>query len=257
MVYCLRNCCLISLLLIILPGCVTESSNNNSSRNVDNRQAAESYVQLALGYLQQKNRDAARLNLERAFKLDPKSASAFNARAILYEQESEFELAEKDFESSLRRNPKLSVARFNYAGFLFRRERYDECFKEYLRVGEDLNYVHRAQAVAMSGRCALRIGRPEKAKSQFEQAVTLDNRQVIALIELASIEFSKLNYPLAREYLERFEMVSSKTARSLWLGIRLERIFGNKDKEASYALQLKSLHPYSTEYLEFKRLAEQ
>ena len=30
-------------------------------------------------------------------------------------------------------------------------------------------------------------------------------------------------------------------------------IFGNKDKEASYALALRNLHPYSQEYLEYKK----
>ncbi|HEY0894045.1 MAG TPA: type IV pilus biogenesis/stability protein PilW, partial [Cellvibrio sp.] len=40
---------------------------------------------------------------------------------------------------------------------------------------------------------------------------------------------------------------------ALLLGIRLERVFGNKDKEASYLLVLKNRFPYSKEYLEYKQ----
>jgi type IV pilus assembly protein PilF len=37
------------------------------------------------------------------------------------------------------------------------------------------------------------------------------------------------------------------------LGIQLEKVFGNKDKEASLALILKNNFPYSKEYLEYKQ----
>ena len=75
-----------------------------------------------------------------------------------------------------------------------------------------------------------------------------------AAIELAELYFEDRVYPDAKKYLDIFGANSRQSARSLWLGIRLERIFGNKDKEASYALALKNLHPYSKEYLEYKRL---
>ena len=60
----------------------------------------------------------------------------------------------------------------------------------------------------------------------------------------------------AKRFLDVYSRNARQSARSLWLGIRIERIFGNKDKEASYALALKNLHPYSREYLEYKNLIE-
>ena len=40
--------------------------------------------------------------------------------------------------------------------------------------------------------------------------------------------------------------------KALWLGIQIERRFGNKDREASLGLFLKNNYPYSKEYLLYK-----
>jgi len=50
-----------------------------------------------------------------------------------------------------------------------------------------------------------------------------------------------------------FESIADSSARSLMLGIRLERVFGNKDKEASLALRLKNKFPYSKELLDYQQ----
>ena len=42
-------------------------------------------------------------------------------------------------------------------------------------------------------------------------------------------------------------------ARSLWLGLRIEHRFGNRDGVASKGLALEKLYPYSSETLEYKQ----
>ena len=76
------------------------------------------------------------------------------------------------------------------------------------------------------------------------------------VIELADLAFQEQDYASAKRYLDRYHKLTKPTARSLWLGIRIERIFGNKDKMASQALALKNLFGYSKEYLEYKQLIE-
>jgi type IV pilus assembly protein PilF len=71
------------------------------------------------------------------------------------------------------------------------------------------------------------------------------------------MHFQEREYAQAKLYLDEYSANAKHTPRSLWLGIRLERIFGNKDKEASYALSLKNLHPYSKEYLDYKNYIEE
>ena len=65
--------------------------------------------------------------------------------------------------------------------------------------------------------------------------------------------FDAKNYATSKAYLDRYIAMVDRTSRSLWLSIRIERIFGNKDKEASDILALKNLHPYSQEYLAYKK----
>ncbi|HEY7884529.1 MAG TPA: type IV pilus biogenesis/stability protein PilW, partial [Cellvibrionaceae bacterium] len=50
------------------------------------------------------------------------------------------------------------------------------------------------------------------------------------------------------------EAMARPVPQVLLLGIKIERIFGNNDKEASYALMLKNLYPYSPENLEYTQM---
>src|SRR5690606_27000557 len=96
-----------------------------------------------------------------------------------------------------------------------------------------------------------------RAESALKHALTLDPSQDRAMIELAEIYFNQENYAEAKRYLDMYGKTTRHSARSLWLGIRLERIFGNRDQEASYALALKNLHPYSQEYLQYRQAFSQ
>ena len=81
----------------------------------------------------------------------------------------------------------------------------------------------------------------------------MDRSSAESHIELADINFKSKEYAKAKDHLDRFQSTGQQSPRALLLGIRLERIFGNKDKEASYLLVLKNRFPYSKEYLEYKQ----
>jgi type IV pilus assembly protein PilF len=67
------------------------------------------------------------------------------------------------------------------------------------------------------------------------------------------MSFINQEYAEAKKHLDRYQALGQQSARALLLGIRLERVFGNKDQEASYLLVLKNRYPYSKEYLEYKQ----
>ncbi|MFL0797083.1 MAG: type IV pilus biogenesis/stability protein PilW [Cellvibrionaceae bacterium] len=243
----------VCLAFVTLSGCVTSTtSTGGTTITKDDEKALETHVQLASGYYSKGNRESARHHVQKAFAFDKNSAGAHNVLALIYEQEGEMKLADEHFHRALK-DKEFTGARYNYGGFLLRRERYSECFEQFEEVSKDLHYAKRATAMSLMGVCALRSGRKDKALAVFNHAVTIDGKQSIALIELAEAAFEKKEYEKTKRYLDQFEKVSSKSARSLWLGIRIEQIFGNKDKEASYLLQLKNLHPYSKEYLAYKK----
>jgi type IV pilus assembly protein PilF len=248
--------CLVALIVGLLAGCVTTTTGGRD-KSVDHNAALETRVQLTLTYVQQGNRDQARVNLNKARDISSNDPRVFNAEGMLLQLEGETELAEAAFKNALARDPNYSAASNNYGLFLFKQERFEEALVAFERAGEDVEYERRDAALTNLGATALELQRPDKAKASFEQALRLNPRNSNALTALAQVEFNARNYSSAKTYLDRLQRFGRPTPASLWLGIRLERIFGNLDQEASLALALKNLYPYSAEYLEYKRLLEE
>lgn len=240
-----------------LSACVTTTTSGGNQ--VNEEKALETHIRTGMAYLQRDNRDAARRHFNNALKLDDDSAEAWQGIGILHQLNGELELAERAFKKALRGDAKISVSSTHlaYGRFLYEQERYQEAYEHFQVAASDVNYPTRSTALLYLGRAAQKLDRPERAVAAFEHAVKLDRRQADALLELAEYYFAEREYPQAKAHLDRFTQVTQHTPRSLWLGIRIERIFGNKDKEGSYAVMLKNMYPYSREYLEYTRLIGQ
>jgi type IV pilus assembly protein PilF len=249
--------CIALLCSLGLAGCVTSTTGGGPP--VNEEQALETHLRTGMAYLQRDNRDAARRHFNKALDLDRRSAEAWQGIAILHQLNGEFDQAEAAFKRALRGRSSISASSTHlaYGRFLYDRKRFGDALEQFEAAAADINYPSRATALLFVGRSAKELGKQERAKAAFEHAVKLDRRQPDALLELAEIYFSERNYPQAKAHLDRFAQLTQHTPRSLWLGIRIERIFGNQDKVASYALALKNMHPYSKEYLEYRRLIEQ
>ena len=236
---------------VLLTGCVTSNKYQSPKAR---QNSVDSYVRLGMAYLEQGSRDAARRNFEKALAIDSDSATANNGLALLYQLNGEVALSEKYYLQAIRDDADYTRARDNYGAFLYQQKRYQEAYGVFERVTEDLSYEGRAYALANLGRTALRLDRLSQAKSLFEHSLNINSNIAIATIELAEIYFDEGNYSESKRYLDQYVRLAPRhSSRSLWLGIRLERIFGNKDKEASYVLALKNLHPYSNEYLQYQK----
>lgn len=252
----LPNLGLVSIFLsvFLLSSCV--SNIDTGAPKVDKQKALEAHVKLGMNYLQKGDRDRAQRSFAKAQELDSRSAEAMQGVALVHQINGELELAEEKFKKALKLRADFSMAsiELSYARFLYAAERYDEAIGFLEAASSDINYPSRVNALYLLGLCSLQLGDRVRAIGSFEHALNINPRYAPAAIELAELYFEDRVYPDAKKYLDIFGANSRQSARSLWLGIRLERIFGNKDKEASYALALKNLHPYSKEYLEYKRL---
>ena len=236
--------------------CVT--TGDVGKRKVDKQKALEANVKLGMAYLQQKKRDSALRAFTKALDFDNNSAEAHQGMALVHQLNGEMELAEESFKTALRSRADFSRAgiELSYGRFLRTQDRCKEAVKYFESAGKDITYPNRSDALYNLGLCAQEMGNEERAKASYEYALNLNNNFAPAALELAHISFADRDYANAKKYLDVYAANSRQSARSLWLGIRIERIFGNKDKEASYALALKNLHPYSKEYLEYKNLIE-
>lgn len=246
---------LVLLFIGMLASCV--STKEPSKYQVDEEKALNSHVTLALKYIDGKNRESARHHLRKAMDIDSRSVEANFAMAMLYQLEGETELAEKQFKKTLRLDSNYSRARNNYGVMLFEHDRYEDAYDQFERAGEDLDYDARPQALVNLGRTALKLGNVDKAEASFEHAARLSPAMAVVKYELAALNFDKQEYKTAKQYLDAYEQIARPVPQTLLLGIKIERVFGNANKEASYALLLKNKFPYSKEYLEYKNLLEQ
>lgn len=238
------------LVAVIASGC----SSGGVREGGNPERALETHIQLVMGYIENGNRESARHHLRRAEDIDSRAPEVMAARALVFQMEGEKELAEEAFQRSLRRDSDFTQARYNYGAFLYREERYEEAFEQFERASRDLDYDHRGQVLLSLGRTARVLERPERAKSALTHALRINSDLSAAMIELAELHFERENYAEAKRYLDMHSELNRQSPRSLLLGIKIERIFGNEDREASYALALENLYPYSQEHLEYQRM---
>lgn len=239
---------------VSLGACVTNT--DSPVKKVDTQKALESNVKLGMAYLEKGNRDAALRSFDKALEFDSRSSEAHLGLALVHQLNGEDEIAEAAFKMAMkgRADFSRSTVLFSYGKFLLEQNRLKEAMKYFDKVSGDLSYPSRAQAFYFKGLTAMKMEDLAAAKGAFEYALNLNSGLSAAAMELAAIAFAERDYPQAKTYLSLFVKNSRHTPRSLWLGIRIERVFGNADQEASYALALRNLYPYSREYLEYKRL---
>ncbi len=229
-------------------------SSCESTSKVDKSRSLDSHITLALKYIEIKNRESARHHLRRAFDINKKSVDAHFAMAMLYQLEGEPVLAENFFRKTLKLKKNYTQANNNFGVFLFSRERYDEAYKYFSIATTDLEYEKRAQALLNLGRSAIKLGKLDRAKAAFSHADLLDSKIPLVKYELANLYFKQQDFSAAKQYLDEFERISNPAPQALLLGIKIEKVFKNQDKEASYAMALKNMYPYSEEYLNYTKM---
>ena len=246
---------LLLCLMIALAGCVTSGNVDPMSTSKGRDAAREAYVQLGIGYLQQGQTERAKVPLKKALELDSSDADANAALALVFQVEMEPELADQHFKKALSSRRGDARILNNYGSFLYEQKRYKEAYERFEQAAADNLYPERSRVFENLGMTAVMLGDREAATLHFTKALRMDRQLPRALLEMAELSYEDRHYVPSRDYYDRFSQLSEQNARSLLLGTRLAKIYDDRNKAASYGLQLKRLYPGTPEYQQY--LSEQ
>lgn len=235
------------LLCLCATGCVS-SSTGLFSGDPASEEAAKDSVALSMGYLRAGDTARAKQPLSNALDHNPRSALLNNAMALVYSVEQEFEISEHYYLKAIKYDPSYTPAHFNYGALLYGRERYAEAAEQYRLAAADTEYLQRAVVFENLGATLLKLGDRNAARESFIRALTLDGSLSRSHLELAELYYDAQNFDASRKHFDQFAELARHNPASLWLGIRLQRIFQDQDAIASYVLQLRNMFPDSAEY---------
>lgn len=257
----IRKTSMILLSLLLLSACVTETTNPVFNVEKSDEEALQDYLQLAVGYLNQGDLASAKRHLNNAAKIDSNNSEMFATWGLIYAREGEFDLADDNFRRALRIDADNSMARNNYAAFLFAQARYEDAYNELERVVSDTEYEQRPQAFENMGIAAIRLNRPEDAERAFSRALQLNPNQLRSALELATINLDRGDVLQARAYWRNYLTLVQfynlgHNARSLLLGARLEAALQNEESARQYGELLRTNFPGSPEYQQYRQLFE-
>ncbi len=234
-----------SLIMSVVACVVTETTGLHPASDEERLQA---HLELARGYLENRDVARARKPLGRAFDIDSSSWEVNDLYGLIFEMEGESKLADQHFKRALRSDPRNARVLNNYGAFLYGQGRYRDARKRLEKATEDPNYVGRSQVYENLGLVMMRLGEVEEAERAFQRSLMLNSAQGQATFELAEIYFDRGAFDIARQYYDAYRNVVRQGPRSLWLGIRLGRVYADEDAVASYSMQLRNLYPGTREF---------
>jgi type IV pilus assembly protein PilF len=241
--------------ITLLAGCVTTGNVDPMSTSKGREAARQAYVQLGLGYLKQGQTERAKVPLKKALELDSSDADANAALALVFQVEMEPELADQHFQKALSSRRGDARILNNYGSFLYEQKRYKEAYERFEQAAADNLYPERSRVFENLGMTAVKLGDREAAAIHFTKALRMDRQLPRALLEMAELSYEDRHYVPSRDYYDRFSQLSEQNARSLLLGTRLAKVYEDRNKAASFGLQLKRLYPGTPEYQQY--LSEQ
>lgn len=227
---------------VLLAGCAT--SSGDAQKISSQRESARIHTELGAGYYAQNQLAIALEEFTIATKTDPAYAMGHNGLGLVYGVLREDEKAETSFRKALQLDPRSAESHNNYGSFLCSRNRIDESVPHFLEAVKNPLYATPEIAYMNAGLCSLRKKDMANAETYFKNAVQLQPLLFSASYQLALINFERGQYLVAREYLQS-AMAGEPTAEMLWLGVRIERLLGDRNAEASHALLLRKKYPDS------------
>ena len=247
MTFGLLNFGLLIIVCTMLSACDTVPSINNNVggsvyRETELAARARAHTDLGAAYYQQNKLEIALDEFARAAEIDPNYGQAYNGLGLVFAALGEDVKADANFKKAIQVQPNSSESHNNYGSFLCTHKRYDESIPQFLEAVKNPLYATPNLAYANAGICSARKNDTKNAEIYLNKALQIEPLTHSAAQALADIQFKRGEAGLAQKTLQN-ALITSPGPETLWLGIKIARVLGDKDAEASYALELRRQYP--------------
>ncbi len=233
------------MVLMVLAGCAGAVKPQGNERA---QSSAKIHTELAGLYFERAQMGVALSEIDLALLADRNYAPAYNVRGLIHMSLREDAEAEADFVQSLRLDKTDSEAHNNYGWFLCQRGREPESISHFMAAVKNPLYATPERAYLNAGLCFQKAGNNKDADDFLQRALRVQPDLTQALIAMAELKFAGGDSLAASKYFARYAQKNENlTAGQLWLAIRIERLVGDANAEASYALQLRQRYPDARE----------
>ncbi|MES2662540.1 MAG: hypothetical protein V4629_04470 [Pseudomonadota bacterium] len=231
---------LLCSMFLSLGGCVTETINpGNMQVNEDRRYQVA--VEAAAEYLKANDVANADRHLQRALKINPKSAAAYNLMAALQTIEGNPKLVETYYKKSIGFDESYSPALYNYGQFLLADNRCNVATKYLEKAAQDFTYPQRSMAFEALSICQRKLGELDEAQVTIDKAIRLSPENPNLMLEQVEVYLAQKKLEMARDTFLKFSKVAPHTRRSVELGLSIARQLNDTGMELEMQNVLKNM----------------
>jgi type IV pilus assembly protein PilF len=217
------------------------------------RKRAKIRLELAAGYYSNGQTTVALDELKQSISADPGLFEAHNLRGLIYMRLNDVPLAEESFRRALQINPQAASVQHNYAWMLCQQGRMQESYAQFQAAIANPNYGDRSKSWMAMGVCQSKAGARTEAIQSLTRALELEPSNPVAGYNLALLLMQRGELTRAQFQVRRINNGDYANAESLWLGIKIEQLLGNKDAMTQLGGQLRKRFPQSKEAGSFER----
>jgi len=231
--------------LALLAGCATTPDGRTASHGQSKSFAiAKVHTELAGMYYERAQMGIALGEIDTALQAERDYAPAYNVRGLIHMALHEYKEAEEDFLQSLRLDKNDSETHNNYGWFLCQRGMEKDSIPHFMAALKNPLYATPERAYLNAGLCAKKAGERKDAMEFLQRALQVRPGMPQALLAMAELSLESGEPSTAKKHFTAFSGTSENlTAEQLWLAVRIERRMGDRNAEASYAMQLRKRFP--------------
>ena len=203
---------------------------------------------LANAYLQVGMTAIAFEEVDKALLIAPHDPAALSFKAILYQQQLRFDLAESHFKRATELAPDSPELAHHFGVFLCQMGQFELSFAQFQTAVLHSMGMLRDRSEWVWGQCLLKNEQLEAANEHMTQALNRQPEFILMAEPLVEVKMALHKFAEAEKITDKLNDSPSVSAQSLWLGLQLAERQNNPDKKKQWAKMLGQLFSTSKQW---------